>query len=196
MKQITSEWRRCFLIDFTVWKWGVNKYSTQHTVKMFVFLEVKALNQTSGDMPHVQHHHWNDIFCHVSCLQASQFGLTVKASVCWLILGSSRLWNRVKWFDLTSNTLLPQGLLNRPLLVQKTLKETKRGWMNFFDFLFFAQIFISLLHIDLFLFICKRYNLQSNGSVGCSLLCSGQCGHNDEGRGGRNAKQEINTSGK
>lgn len=140
---------------------------------------------------------WHILPCFLS---PGQPVFTVKASVCSLILGCSRLWNRVKWFDLTSNTLLLQGLRNRPLLVQKTLKETKWGWkmIFFFCFLFLAkqQIFISLLHIDLFLFIYKRYNLQSNGSVGCSLLCSGQSGHNDEGRGGPNAKQEINTSGK
>lgn len=43
--------------------------------------------------------------------------------------------------------------------------------------------------------MCNRHNLQSSGSVSCPPLCSGQCGHNDEGRAGLDARQEINTSG-
>ena len=43
--------------------------------------------------------------------------------------------------------------------------------------------------------MCNRNNLQSRGSVGCPPLRSGQSGHNDEGRAGRDARQEINTSG-
>lgn len=58
----------------------------------------------------------------------------------------------------------------------------------------YNKIFIGL-HIDLLLLICNRHNLQSRGSVGCSLLRSEQSGHNDAGRAGRDARQEINTSG-
>lgn len=57
------------------------------------------------------------------------------------------------------------------------------------------NIFIRARYIDLHLFMCNRHNLQSSGSVSCPPLCSGQCGHNDEGRAGLDARQEINTSG-
>lgn len=134
-KLLVSEEGVCFLINFTVWKCV---FHTAHCQNVCVFRGQSSKSDLRGyascAAPPLK---WHILPCFLS---PGQPVFTVKASVCSLILGCSRLWNRVKWFDLTSNTLLPQGLRNRPLLVQKTLKETKWGWkMIFFLFLIFCQ---------------------------------------------------------
>lgn len=59
-----------------------------------------------------------------------------------------------------------------------------------------TTIFSSVYNISICSCLCATETIhQSSGSVGCPPLCSGQSGHNDEGRAGRDASWEINTSG-